>query len=141
MREFFLEIEKRIITREDLIFYLEEIDLAAELILKGAGKKSSQKLKKKANKELADILVKLEKDKEKKVKTSEQQIFFLELLKEHLLSLPQVSLEIAFSPDDKTILKISHWLEKELGKKVILDLKVNSRIVGGAIVEYKGRAS
>jgi len=139
MREFFLEIEKRITTKEDLIFYLQQIDLAAELVLKGIKKNTIQKLKGKINKELIDILAKSEKRKEEKLKISEQQVFFLELLKEHLLSLPQVKMEIAFSPDDKTILKISHWLEKELAKKIILDLKVNSRIVGGAIVEYKGK--
>ena len=137
--EFCAEVEKKIKTKEDLIFYLKEIDLASELILKNGEKTVFEKLENKISRDLLDILLKLEKEKKEEFQDSKQQALFFELLKNHLLSLPQVKIEIAFSPDDLTILKISRWFEKELGKKVVLELKVNTRVIGGAIVEYKGK--
>lgn len=243
MRKLFIEIEKKIKTKEDLIFYLEEIDLANELILKNVKENVSEKLKNKINESLFSVLVKMEErgiklpeketkkekkkellekkktleknlklilDKEKQIeekakemekkeklvkntdqekeiekerwqvedkrrsiekekweqkenhqkiknelqeleskketakkgkeiKDFKQQIFFLKLLRNHLTSLPQINLRIAFFPEEGTISKISQWLEKEIGKKIILDLNVDPRIAGGAIIEYKGK--
>jgi len=88
----------------------------------------------------------------KKIRTKEELIFFLEEigqkkiekdekiseLEKKLWSLPEIRLEIAFSPDDDFLNRVSQWLEKELGKKIILDLTINPRVVAGAIIEYQG---
>lgn len=91
----------------------------------------------------------------KKIRTKEELISFLEEiahlrkikdkeeqptkeLEKYLRSLPEIKLEIAFSPENNFLEKISQWLEKELGQKIILDLTVNPKIVGGAIIEYQG---
>jgi len=88
-----------------------------------------------------------------KIRTKEELIFFLEeiakkklklekeeisKLEKKLRSLPEIKLEIAFSPDDNFINKISWWLEKALGQKIILDIIVNPKVVAGAIIEYQG---
>ncbi len=88
----------------------------------------------------------------KKIKTKEELIFFLEEidqkkikgeevseLERKLRSLPEINLEIAFSPSEDFIDRMSQWLEKELGQKIILDITVNPKIVGGAIIEYQGK--
>lgn len=91
----------------------------------------------------------------KKIRTKEELVSFLEEiahlrkikdkeeqptkeLEKYLRSLPEIKLEIAFSPENNFLEKISQWLEKELGQKIILDLTVNPKIVGGAIIEYQG---
>lgn len=87
----------------------------------------------------------------KKIRTREELVFFLEEiaqkkfeeegiaeLEKKLLALPEIKLEIAFSPNDSFLEKISQWLEKELGQKVILDITVNPKVVAGAIIEYQG---
>ncbi len=137
MRGFFIEIEEKIKTKEDLIFYLEEIDLAGELILKNIKSSTAEKMQEKISQDLVDLLIKVE--EKEKIKDLNQLAFFLRLLKKHLLSLPQIKMEIAFRPNEKTVFKISRWLEEELGKKIILDLNVNYSIVAGAIIEYEGR--
>lgn len=89
----------------------------------------------------------------KKIRTKEELVSFLEEiahlnknkeeqptkeLEKYLRSLPEIKLEIAFSPENNFLEKISQWFEKELGQKIILDLTVNPKIVGGAIIEYQG---
>ncbi len=89
----------------------------------------------------------------KKIRTKEELVFFveeiagkiLELGKEEISELekklrylPEIKLEIAFSPDDNFINKIDWWLEKELGQKIILNITVNPKVVAGAIIEYHG---
>ena len=92
------ELLKRIRTKEELIFFLEEI----------AGQKLEME-----KKEISEL--------EKKLR-----------------SLPEMKLEIAFSPNNDFIDKISRWLEKELDRKVILNITVNPKLVAGAIIEYQG---
>lgn len=88
----------------------------------------------------------------KGIRTKEELISFLEeiaqkkfqkeegvlKLEKKLQSLPEIKLEIAFSPEDDFLNKISQWLEKELGQKIILDITCNPKIVAGAIIEYRG---
>jgi len=138
MREYFLKLDQKIKTKEDLIFFLEEIDLASDLILKEPKKKLSQKLKGKITPDLVEILEELEK-KEKQYQDPQEQIFFLQLLKNHLTSLPKVKIEIAFEPERETLEKISQWFKEKLKKKMILDLRINPKIIGGAKIEYGGK--
>lgn len=138
MREYFQRLEKKIKTKEDLVFFLEEIDLAEVLILKEPGKKISQKLKNKISFDLFEILKEIEK-KEKQYQDAEGQVFFLRLLKKHLISLPKVRLEIAFDIPEVMLGEISQWFEDNFGKKFVLDIRVNPKIIGGTRLEYNGR--
>lgn len=94
--------------------------------------------------ELKEKLKKLKEDLEKlnleKREDEKKEIFFfLRTIRDHLLSLPQISVEVAFNLPEKTILKIINWFEENLKKKFILNFKVNPKIIGGAILEYKGK--
>lgn len=229
------EVEKKVRTKEDLDYFLYQIDLAYDLILKNLKKEISQTLKGKIAEEILSPLVGIEKEKkererekikkekekilkekkelkeklnlilereskleenlkeiekeEEKEKGAEREkeiekrrwaleeerikiekekwelkekleklkenleklkpkikedkkdevLFFLRSLRNYLLSLPIVNLEIAFSPSLETVSKISQWFEENLKRKFILDFKINPRIVAGVIVEYQGK--
>lgn len=235
MKELIEEIEKKIKTKEDLIFFLEQVDLAHVLILKNIKKSVSETLKEKIDPTLVSVLEKIERESEelekekaerekkellkkeketqenlnrilekekeleervreieakeakakgtakekeiekerweleeerikserekwelkeglqkikenlkkikpiKKERDVNQLLFFLEILRDDLISLPQVDLQIAFDPSPETVSKISDWFEENLKKKVILNFKINPKIVGGAKVGYEGR--
>ncbi len=138
MQEFFRRLEEKIITRADLIFYLEKIDLALSLLQKDTANASLEQFKGRADKLLVDIITELAKEK-KEFQKAKQQIFFLEMLKEHLFSLPKVKMQLAFSPDADSLARISQWLEKEFKYRVILDITVNPGLMAGAIIEYQGK--
>jgi len=133
----FEDLAKKIKTKEELIFYLEELSRAQQAVFKQGGVLLSEKLKGKISEELKNFFERMEK-KGMLSKNPEQQYSFLEKIKKYLLSLSEVKLEIAFSPSNDFLKEISLWFKEELGQKVILDLTVNPKIVGGAIIEYQG---
>ncbi|MCD6528259.1 F0F1 ATP synthase subunit delta [bacterium] len=137
MEKLFEELAEKIKTKEELIFYLEELSQAQQAVFKGGRILLSEKLKGKISEEFKKFLEKME-ERKMLSKNPDQQYSFLEKIKKYLLSLPEVKLEIAFSPSNEFLKKISLWFEKKLNQKVILDLTVNPKIVGGAIIEYQG---
>ncbi len=133
----FEEFAKKIKTKEELISYLEEISQAQQSAFEKKEDLLSEKVKEKVSETLKNFL---ERAEEKGIisKNPKQQNSFLKKLKEYLLSLPEVKLKIAFSPSSEFLEEINQWFEKELSVKVILDLTINPKIVGGAIIEYQG---
>ena len=88
---------KQIITKEDLIVLLEEINLAESLIFKNTNTPLSEKIRGKTTQEFADFVEKLEK-KDSHFHSPNQQFSFFQNLKTNLKSIPQLKLEIAFEP-------------------------------------------
>ena len=137
MEKYFKDFAEKIRTKEELIFFLEEIARARQIIFKEKEMPLSKKVEGKVSGELKNFIEKLE--KEGVISGSrERQSAFLEKLEKELQSLPEIRLEIAFSPDDDSLERISQWFEKELSQKIILDLTINPKVVGGAIIEYQG---
>ena len=135
--KYFKDIVEKIKTKEELIFFLEEIARIRHIIFEDKGLSLSKKIEGKVSYKSKKILEKLE--KEGVISGGrKQQSTFLEKLEKELQSLPEVKLEIAFSPDDSSLGRISKWFKKELGAKIILDLTINPKIAGGAIIEYQG---
>lgn len=133
------DFAKKIKTKEELIFYLEEITQVQQIIIKNKRKPLtlSKKIEGKVSEEFKNFLERLEKE-EAISKNLGQQSSFLEKVKKYLQSLPEIKLEIAFLPSREFLTRINQWLEKELGQKIILDLIINPKIVGGAVIEYQG---
>lgn len=52
--------------------------------------------------------------------------------------LPIVFLTLAFEPSGKMVGKMYSFLTKTLGKSIVIDVKTEPLILGGAIVEYGG---
>jgi F0F1-type ATP synthase delta subunit len=130
-------LEEKIFEKEDLISILEKISQLEQLVFKSDGF-LSEKSERLGDKNLYQFFLNLEEKKEISI-DRKKQFDFLEKLKNWLKELPVLKLEIAFLPSEKTIEKISQWLKKEIGKKIILDIYFNPKIVGGAILEYEGK--
>lgn len=139
MEEIFVEeLLKHVLTKEDLVLLLDDIDLAGELSFKTGGVPLSEKIKGRISASFQNYLEFLEK-KGIITQNSEKNHRFFEDLKNYFLKLPQINIEIAFLPKQEFIEKVSFWLEKNFGEKVILNFIFNPNIGGGAKIEYKGR--
>jgi len=134
----FCNFAKKIVTKEDLIFFLEEINLVKGVIFKNINIPLSKKVKRNISEDFRKELEELERKKIISKNPEKNQIFF-ENLKKYLQKFPQVKIEIAFQPKKKFVNEISLWLEKEINQKIVLDLTFNPKIVGGAIIEYQGK--
>jgi F0F1-type ATP synthase delta subunit len=128
---------ERIFTKEDIISLKEDISKIQKVIFSKSGT-LSEKAKGIAKKELFEFILEAEKKGEIDF-SSQEQFEFLENLKIKLDSLPLLKMTLAFSPTQSTIEKISQFLENKLGKKIILDISYNPEILGGAILEYRGK--
>ena len=137
MEQIFEDLVKKIITKEDLLFFIEEINLLERVIFKNVETPLSEKVKGKVREEFRDYLQKLEKGGI--ISGSSNQQFFFDELKKYLQRIPQVKLEIAFEPSKIFLLRIKKWFKEENHKEVILDVTINPKVVGGAIIEHRGR--
>jgi len=63
----------------------------------------------------------------------------LSSIKDALAEVEFVKLTLAFEPSEEFIAGISGWVNQNLGSNLILDIGINSDIVGGIIMVYKGR--
>ena len=66
---------------------------------------------------------------------------FLEDLKGEIQSLPTATLTFAFQPRGETVKKIAAWTGTNLRKKVLVQIAVEPRIIGGLLVEFEGKYS
>jgi F0F1-type ATP synthase delta subunit len=128
---------ERIFTKEDIISLKEDISKIQKVIFSKSGT-LSEKAKGIVKKELFEFILEAERQGEIDF-NSQEQFEFLENLKIKLDSLPLLKMTLAFSPTQSTIEKISQFLENKLGKKIILDISYNPEILGGAILEYRGK--
>lgn len=132
--QLFIECTKKILTKENLLNFIEEINKRQQSVFKTKFKEVAEV----ENENLAFCFKILEKEKIV-FESPEKESVFLEELKKYLLGLPLISLQIALLPSDKFLEKISLWLEEELKQKIILDINVNPKIVGGAMIECQGK--
>jgi F0F1-type ATP synthase delta subunit len=136
--EIFEDFAKKIITKEDLIFFLDQINLTEQLLFKDKNIPLTEKLKGRVSEDFKEFIEKLEKENVITRDVEKNRNFF-EDLKNYLLKIPQIKIEIAFKPSRIFVEKISLWLEKNFREKIIVDLYFNPEIVGGAVIEYKGK--
>ena len=138
MEKIFEKLSQKIITLEDLILLLEEINLIKKTIYNNANIPLSEKLKGKIREGLRKEIEKLEKESVFPSSPKEQTSFFEEF-KNFLFKIPNVKLEIAFEPSKIFVSKIENWFKQNIKKRVILNIVVSPKIVGGAKIEYQGR--
>jgi len=137
MQELFEKLSEKIIKEEDLLLLVEQLELIKKFIFSHPEIPLSEKLKNKIDENLRKEIKKLE---EEKILPSspEEQFSFFEKFKNFLLKIPKIKLEIAFEPNDEFILTLDKWFKENLGKKLIFDIYVNQKIVGGVKIEYQG---
>ena len=137
-QSFLNQLTKDISTKEDLVFFLEEISLIEKLIFK----KIDLALSEKAKQIVSEKFLKKIQDLEEKNlinKNPETIQNFFNNLKKSLLALDQIKIIISFKPRKAFINKIKSWLENELKQDLIIDFIYNPEIVAGAIIEFQGK--
>lgn len=126
----------KILTKDDVLYLKEKILKLQQEVFRKAGS-LSEKAKEVSEKELVEIIF----DSEKKGKISldpKKQFDYLENLQKELDDLPVLKMVLAFSPSPEIIKRISQFV-REGGEKIVLDIAVNPEIIGGVILEYKGK--
>jgi len=137
MEEIFEILAQKIITKEDLIFFLEEISLLEGMVFKDTETPLLERAKGKIREEFRNELQELEKNGII-LTSANQQFSFFDELKKYLAKIPHLKLEIAFSPSQSFLLRIKKWFKEKNHQEVILDVTINPNVVGGAIIEYQG---
>jgi len=138
MEEVFEKLSEKIITEEDLAFFLDQLSIVRKFLFLQTQIPLSERLKNKIDETLRKEIEKLEKEKILPSSPEEQSSFFNEL-ENFLLKIPKVKLEIAFEPSEEFILKIGGWFREKVKKRIILDIFINPKIIGGAKIEFQGR--
>jgi len=138
MEEIFEKLVEKIITEEEFVFFLDQLSILRRFLFLQTQIPLSERLKNKIDEKLRKEIGKLEKEKILPSSPEEQSSFFKEL-ENFLLKIPKVKLEIAFEPSEEFISKVKEWFKEKIKKRVILDISVNPKIVGGARIEFQGK--
>jgi F0F1-type ATP synthase delta subunit len=137
MDQTFKTLSDQIITNEELGFVLEEIGRIQKNIFSKNSQPLSEQAEESENKTLRNCLQEWEERKLIPENTDERSAF-LERLKTHLQTIPQIRIQVARALSNNFLKNISLRLSQEPGEKIILNIILNPKIVGGAIIEYKG---
>lgn len=136
--EFLKKFLEKIITTEDLNYFLEEIETSRKLLFREIDLPLSKRLEGKVSKDFQKFVERMEELGKISKDLEKSKDFFFDF-KNYLQKIPRVKLLLAFKPRREFLKKISEFLEKELGKKIILDVLLNPEIVGGVVLEYEGK--
>lgn len=64
---------------------------------------------------------------------------FLSDLQEEVMKIPTVTLTVAFVPKADTAGMIADWIALNAGTAMILDFQVDRELIGGAMINFKGK--
>jgi len=138
MEEIFEKISQKAITKEDLVFLLEQLSVIEKEIFTNPKNLLSEKLKGKIDESLRKEIEKLEKEGILP-STPQDQISFFKEFENFLFKIPTVKLEIAFEPSNDFLVELDKWFKEKVKRKMILDIEINPKIIGGVKIEYQGR--
>src|SRR3990167_476546 len=129
---------KDVFLTEDLKELIRQIDIVLDTIYVDAKRTLMEKLTGKLPGHFFDIIAGLYAKKILSGNPKDVEEYFVSL-NSYLSKIPRVILTIAFEPSNEFIKTLSFWFEKNLGKKVILDIRVREDLIAGALVEYNGK--
>jgi F0F1-type ATP synthase delta subunit len=133
MNENFENLLEKIVTKEELIEILEQIDEIRSQIFKDNSLKQNKKRRAQNDSFLWKYLKNLE------FKNPLEKERFLLKLTEKLKQLPELKLEIAFEARPDFLKYLAQWLKEQTNQKIILNVIFKPEIVGGVIIEYQGK--
>lgn len=64
---------------------------------------------------------------------------FMTTLQETINAMTTVSLVLAFEPPTASLMAIAEWFVMNMGQQVLIDVRVDPSIIGGATIDYNGR--
>lgn len=126
-----------IYTKQDLQLFYKEIDQVKASLFEGPGS-LQEKLSAVFNPEKTEEIltfINLEKIR------VDSPVFIqegLEKIKTLGDLLPVISLELAFEPTENVLKKIDTWLMQNIGKKVLVNISLERRDIGGTNISFNG---
>ena len=129
---------KDVFLTDDLRDLTRQIDEVIGIIYVDDKKALMEKLTGRLPQHIFDIIAGLFANKILSGNPKDVEEYFVSL-NSYLSKIPRVILTIAFEPSNEFIKTLSFWFEKNLGKKVILDIRVREDLIAGALVEYNGK--
>lgn len=129
-----LDLQNLVKTKDDIAVLNSEINLILSALFT-----SHKKIEKVLTKEIRlTTYAALKKDfLDKEVSPSKIKELLNEL-SERLKKLKVLELTLAFEPTQEEIFNIYNWVKENLGDDVILDIKLDKSILGGAIIVFEG---
>lgn len=64
---------------------------------------------------------------------------FLTSIQEAVEKIPILSLTIAFDPNEESLKSISQWFLVTLNKQILVDIKVDRKLIAGAVINFNGK--
>ncbi|OGY23259.1 MAG: hypothetical protein A2172_02710 [Candidatus Woykebacteria bacterium RBG_13_40_15] len=136
--ESFEKFVEDLITKEQLLSLSDEIEIALSFIYKGTlSEPLSAKLSSDVSESFRKKLI-LAEEKGLFSKDPEAQKEFFRELKKYSQSIPVCKITLAFVPRQSFLSNLEDWFIKQVGRKVFLDIYANSKILGGAVIEFEG---
>ncbi|MBP6913710.1 MAG: hypothetical protein KBC00_03810 [Candidatus Levybacteria bacterium] len=132
-----LSLFNTIYTKDELVLFYHEVDqLIAEIFIgnQGLQEKMNQLLSFEKKKNIMYYLTTMQVNTENIVMVKEalSKIQFLGN------QIPVVSLQLAFEPTEPIIESLSSWFVQNIKTKVILDIHLERKIIGGALISLNG---
>ena len=129
---------KDVFLTENLKDLIRQIDIVLDTIYVDDKRTLMEKLTGKLPGQFFDIIAGLYAKKILSGNPKDVEEYFVSL-NSYLSKIPRIILTIAFKPNVEFLKTLSFWFEKNLGKKVILDIRVREDLIAGALVEYNGK--
>jgi len=123
-------------TAGQLIERLEEVEEASRWVYKGGQSPLSEKIL-----NVSDPFIKIirQLEEENKLPTARKDLSGkLKKVTKEIDSIDPVKMTLAFTPSTELLKKIEEQFLADKNEKAILDITVNSQIIGGCILEYGG---
>jgi len=64
---------------------------------------------------------------------------YLRELADAIHKLPEVKLTLSFEPSEAILSVIYNWLITNVAKLVVINVQIDTRVVGGAVISYNGK--
>lgn len=133
------DIKNHIQTTRNLNDFSSEIDKLLESIFKPSINQSFDNALNEVSIKTAERIKELFRHNNLDISNREIIKDFLTNLKDQLKNYKIIKLTIAFEPSNKSIENIYNWVLTALDNSYILDIEVNTAILGGAIVVFNGQ--
>ena len=128
---------ENVLTLEQLNVRVEDIEETKRWIYKLARKPLNEKIKSSVSENFRSLVSQLEVTGELPNARKELTAFFRGAI-EYAEKIPSVKLTLAFFPSPEFLKKITSWLSNEIGRKSVVDVSVDEKIIAGATIEYDG---
>lgn len=126
-------------TLDDLHLLKSEIDTLLSALFQTDNTAFKAVMDTKLQRNLGNALTKVLTDANVSLTDQETLQKYFSGLKEFIATLPIVQLTLAYHPTNEQIEQLSDWLRRETGQMVILELRFDKRLLGGAVIVYNGK--